>query len=269
MSRRNLIDFVTEYFQNPFLLFLFFSLWYNSGRFAVYVKCKFPGNVGGENNANNWTSNGIFLGRTIGRSKFSTLPRTLWLPNSACLYVNLLFNIYCYTYLRGAGHYQRVQCTVDCRGRRNSPSPRHVTPCPAPFGYYSWSIRRIELINNIGPCPKLHVVTFSSAVRPPILPHSSLSSRRAAWNFAHFPSPFPPRRPCFNFYPQFFLVSNHYSVTLEFATISYRLWRNSRGQEGLKKWRNIYLASLLTYKLRFGRWESKFRESMMLLFHPA
>lgn len=80
----------------------------------------------------------------------------------ACLYVNLLFDVYCCMYLRSAGRYGRVQCTVDCRGRRYTLlAPRAVASyIPAASGYYSWSIRGIGLINNIGPCPKLHVAGF-------------------------------------------------------------------------------------------------------------
>lgn len=48
---------------------------------------------------------------------------------------------------------------------------------PAPFGYYSWSIRRIELINNIGPCPKLHVATSPRRDFSSIVANSSLYIR--------------------------------------------------------------------------------------------
>lgn len=48
---------------------------------------------------------------------------------------------------------------------------------PAPFGYYSWSIRRIELINNIGPCPKLHVATSPRRDFFSIVANSSLYTR--------------------------------------------------------------------------------------------
>lgn len=66
-----------------------------------------------------------------------------------------------------------MQCTVDCRGRRNFP----LTPLVSRTVRILFLIRRIELINNIGPCPKLHVATSPRRDFSSIVANSSLYIR--------------------------------------------------------------------------------------------